>query len=184
MATRPEHWRDNEHGYGYISRFLHWSMAALFTWQFTSAMLRILVKDSDIAMFFWRTHHAIGSALFILALVRGLWGLFNLRRRPGHTADLLGRLATAGHLCLYLLMIAVPVLAIVRAYGRGRGFAPFGIQIFEPTGIQIPALMAPGNALHGVLGWVLLALIVGHIGMVLIHRYVWKDGITQRMIRG
>lgn len=183
MATRPEHWRDNEHGYGYFSRFLHWSMAALFAWQFTSGILRFFVKDTDIAMFFWRTHHSIGSALFVLVLLRGTWGLFNLRRRPAHSSNLLGRLAAIGHLCLYLLMIVVPLLAIVRAYGRGRGFAPFGVQLFEPTGVQIPALMAPGNALHGLLGWTLLALIAGHIVMVLIHRYVWKDAVTQRMIR-
>jgi len=159
-------------------------MALLFLWQFTSGLLRVLIKDTDIATFFWRTHHSIGFTLFLLVLLRGIWGLINLSRRPSHGTHFLGRCASLGHLAMYLLMIAVPGLAIVRAYGRGRGFAPFGVQLFEPTGVELPTLMAPGNALHGLLGWVLLALIAGHIAMVLLHRYVWKDGVTARMIRG
>jgi cytochrome b561 len=29
---------------------------------------------------------------------------------------------------------------------------------------------------------VLLAAIVGHVLMVLVHRYVWKDDVAQRMV--
>ena len=36
--------------------------------------------------------------------------------------------------------------------------------------------------MHGVLGWALLALIVGHMLMVLVHRYFWKDEVAQRML--
>ena len=184
MTTRAEHWRDNEQGYGYVTRFLHWSMALLFLWQFTSGLLRVIVKDTDIATFFWRTHHSIGFTLFLLVLIRGAWGLFNARHRPAHTRNLMGRAAQLGHLLLYVLMIVVPALAILRAYGRGRGFQPFGVPLFEATGVQMPALMAPGNALHGLLGWGLLALIAGHITMALVHRLVWKDGVYQQMVRG
>jgi cytochrome b561 len=43
-------------------------------------------------------------------------------------------------------------------------------------------MTAPASAAHGLLGWVLLALIVGHIAMVLLHRWVWKDDVAQRMV--
>ncbi|WP_312690208.1 cytochrome b/b6 domain-containing protein [Brevundimonas nasdae] len=43
-------------------------------------------------------------------------------------------------------------------------------------------MTAPANAAHGLLAWVLLAAIAGHILMVLVHRFVWKDGVAERMI--
>lgn len=72
-------------------------------------------------------------------------------------------------------MIAVPVIAVLRTYGRGRGFSPFGVTIMQPTGQEIPALVDLGAALHGELGWVLLAVIAGHIAMVLVHRRIGED---------
>jgi cytochrome b561 len=35
---------------------------------------------------------------------------------------------------------------------------------------------------HGLLAWVLLAAIAGHILMVLVHRFIWKDDTVGRMI--
>jgi len=43
-------------------------------------------------------------------------------------------------------------------------------------------MVAPASAVHGLLGWVLLALIVGHVGMVVVHRWWLKDDVAQRMI--
>lgn len=45
-------------------------------------------------------------------------------------------------------------------------------------------MMAPANALHSVLAWTLLVLIIGHVSMVLIHHYHWRDGTVSRMIGG
>jgi cytochrome b561 len=42
-------------------------------------------------------------------------------------------------------------------------------------------MMAPANALHSLLSWVLCVLIVAHILAALFHRLVLKDGILSRM---
>lgn len=173
---------DNQNGYGLVSRFFHWLMAVLFLWQFASALLRIFAKDTAIYNFFWAAHFQLGFALLVLVLLRGLWGLINLGRRP-HKQGAMGRLALAGHLALYGLMFAVPALALLRAYGGGRGFSFLGMQIFEPTGVQDAALTAPANMLHGPLGWILLAAIAGHVLMALVHHFVLRDG-TLRLMAG
>ena len=41
--------------------------------------------------------------------------------------------------------------------------------------------IAPANAAHGLLAWTLLALIAGHVAMVLLHRFLWRDGTLARM---
>lgn len=177
--------RDSRSGYGVVTRTLHWSMAALFAWQFASALLRVFAEDSRIEGFFWSTHYSVGFTLWLLVLLRGAWGLANLSRRPRpEGSPALAAAARLGHLALYGLMILVPSLALLRALGSGRGLSVYGIELVAAGGARNPALMAPANLLHGLLGWTLLALIVGHVAMALFHAHVRKDPTLSRMTRG
>lgn len=181
----PSRLWDSPSGYGAITRALHWGMAALFAWQFAGAVLRVLAEDSAIEGFFWSTHFTLGFTLWLLVLVRGAWGLANLHRRPKHAgAPLTALAAKLGHLALYGLMVLVPSLAILRAVGGTRGFSVYGIRLAAPGGEAISALTAPGAALHGPLGWALLALILGHVAMALWHARVRRDPTLERMTRG
>ncbi len=176
---------DSPAGYGIVTRTLHWGMAALFAWQFLSAILHLLADDTPIESFFFSTHYSVGFTLWVLVLFRGAWGLANFRRRPRTEGSAVMALAARlGHLALYVLMIVVPTLAILRAIGSGRGFSVYGIQLVAGGGVRNPALMAPANALHGLLGWTLLALVVGHVAMALYHGRVRRDPTLDRMTRG
>ena len=97
-------------------------------------------------------HKAAGVLLLLLAAMRFVWALRNLRRRPAGSLKV-----KLGHLALYALMFAVP------ASGMARQFqAPLGVA-------------------HGALALALLLLIVGHVGMALVHQR--KGGkILQRMM--
>ncbi|MCM5556559.1 cytochrome b [Pleomorphomonas sp. JP5] len=175
---------DHPEGYGAISRALHWLMAALFAWQFLSVILHAVDREMPAARFFWSWHMSVGFLLLIAVVLRGVWALVNLGNRPRHAAGFLGVAARLGHLALYLLMLAVPTVAVLRAYGSGRGFSAFGIEVFAGGGERIPELMAPANAVHGLLGWALLALTLGHIAMALAHTYLWRQDTLTRMVRG
>lgn len=175
---------DHPKGYGAVSRALHWLMAALFAWQFLSAILHVVDREMPVARFFWSWHMSIGFLLLIAVVLRGAWAFVNLGNRPVHAAGFLGLAARLGHLALYLLMLAVPALAVLRAYGSGRGLSVFGIEVFAGGGERIPELMAPANAVHGLLGWALLALTLGHIVMALAHAYLWRQDTLTRMVRG
>ena len=66
----------------------------------------------------------------------------------------------------------MPALALLRAYGSGKGFSPFGLPLMPATGVKVDWMVAPANAIHGFLAWTLLALIAGHIAMVIVHRNI------------
>lgn len=173
---------DSAQRYGLVSRFFHWAMAATLAWQFTGMALKITVgRENAIAAFIMGTHKPVGALLMLLVLLRAAWALLQWRRRPRQPRSLLGRAATAGHAVLYALMLYIPLVALMRDYGRGRGFSPFGIPLFPETGQQVDWLMAPASASHGLMGWVLLALIAGHILMVLVHQAFLRDGTAARM---
>lgn len=177
---------DHPEGYGSVSRALHWLMAVLFAWQFLSAMLHAVDVDRQMlaTRVLWSGHMSVGFLLLLAVVLRGIWALINLRNRPRHAAGFLGVAARLGHLALYLLMLVVPALAVLRTYGNGRGLSVFGTEVFAGSSERIPALADPGNALHGLLGWTLLVLVLGHIVMALAHAYLWRENTLSRMLRG
>jgi len=177
-------WRDTPFRYGFVSRMLHWGMALLFAWQFAGMAVRLAVGRSPLTAFMVGTHRGVGTLLLLLVLVRGAWSLFNLRQRPAYGQGLASWGARLGHIVLYGLMMVVPALALLRQYGSGRAFAPFGIPLMAGFDGRIEGLVAPANAAHGLLAWALLVLIAGHITVALLHRFLWRDDILARMAGG
>ena len=174
---------DRPDGYGSISRAFHWLMAALFTWQFVGASLHAIDRDMAITGVFWGTHRDIGLLLFVLVFLRGLWGLANYKRRPHHEG-LVGRLASLGHLGLYALMVFSPFVALLRQFGSARPFAPLGLPLMPGGGERIEWMTALGSATHSLSAWFLLAMVVGHVLMVAVHHFAWKDDTARMMVRG
>lgn len=102
-----------------------------------------------------------------MVLIRAAWSLSN----AGHRPRSLSVLARLGHLAMYALVIAVPLLALLRQYGSGRSFSPFGLPLMSGfEGDKLEWLLTPANIFHGSLGWLLLVLILGHILMTFLHR--------------
>ncbi|KAA0010388.1 cytochrome b [Billgrantia pellis] len=164
--------------YGRVARYLHWGMAALFAWQFVSAGAHALLPDSALDEFFWPTHKLTGTLLMWLVIVRLAWALRERHRRPRS----LNLAATLGHLALYALMIAVPAVALLRQYGSGRAFSPFGLPLMAGFEGEIQWMTSLGSLLHGLLGWTLLALVAGHVAMVFMHRRLGKQDVLVRMV--
>ena len=158
---------DSEQRYGAVSRFLHWSMALILVWQFASALSHWLMEDTEVEQFLFGTHKIVGLLLLILVVARATWSLIN----RGHRPPSLNAMAQLGHSAMYALMVTIPLIALVRQYGSGREFSPLGIQLMAGfEGGEVGWMTAPANLLHGWLGWALLAMIIGHITMVFIHR--------------
>ena len=169
---------DSNPRYGALARVLHWSMALLLAWQFVTVLAHVYMEGSDLDRLAWATHKEMGLVLMGLALIRVLWALVD-RKRPAPVSVM----ARLGHLVLYVLMLVVPAVALLRQYGSGREFIAFGYSVMPgfDTG-KIEWMLTPGNLLHGNLGWVMLALVVGHVAMVFVHRRVAGGDVLARMI--
>ena len=173
---------DTNARYGTVTRLLHWTMALLLFWQIGGMIMKSVLGRVPLMKFWVGTHASIGALLLALVIIRFLWAMRQRNQRPAYDQNAIGYAARAGHVLLYTLMIVVPTLAILRMVGSGKGVTLFGHQFAAPTGQEIAWMTAPANAFHGLLAWVLLAMIVGHITMVLIHRFWWRDRVLARMI--
>ncbi len=175
-------WADSPDRYGRITRILHWIMAALLAWQFLSMACKLMLGRTPLTAFMVGSHAQIGTLLMLLIVLRAAWALCNRRRRPTYEQSRTGFYARLGHLSLYALMLVVPALALLRQYGSDRPLVVFGLRVMQARPEKIEWLMAPANTLHAVLAWTLLALIVGHVMMVIVHHYHWRDDTVSRMI--
>ncbi|MBJ2153510.1 cytochrome b [Paracoccus sp. IB05] len=173
--------RDTPRAYGKVTRALHWTVAALVLWQFMTMILKVGfgVSPRDSALV--GSHGPVGTAVFVLIVIRVAWAFANAGRRPDHGRGFIGIAAKAGHGILYLVMLIVPLAALARAFGSGRGFSPFGFPLFPTRDEPIAWMVAFGDAVHGELGWVFGVLLIGHIAMVGLHEAMWKDGTLAKM---
>ena len=172
---------DDSERYGTVTRVLHWGMALLFAAQFLSALAHFaLGRENALRQALWSYHPTLGTTLFLLVLLRGVWGLANLSRRPPHPGAL-GTAAVWGHVTLYALMIAVPLAKLIGAAGGTRPFSYLGVQVFPGQASQVGWMHAIGEW-HPTLGWLLALVILGHMSMALIwHRAIKEDGVVTRM---
>ena len=46
---------------------------------------------------------------------------------------------------------------------------------------KIEWMMIPGDLLHPWLAFLLLAVLIGHVAMAVLHRVIWKDDVIARM---
>ncbi len=157
---------DSSDKYGLVSRALHWLMALAFAWMFFTAALHYFADETPIKDALWPTHSFMGFTVFCLGIIRIVWALLNRSRRPPSLSTMAG----LGHSVLYAFMLAIPALALLRTYGADRPFSYLGISLMEPTGQKVQWMIDLAGLLHGELGWILLALVLGHIGMVYVHR--------------
>ena len=179
--SRPLALRDTPARYGRITRFLHWSIAALILWQFIGMGVKLALGRGPVSGFFVGLHQPVGAALFVLIVLRVVWALANRRHRPAHGDGVIGLAARLGHLALYLLMLAVPSLGLLRAWGAERAFAPYGFVIFPAREAPISWTQKLAGLLHGELAWSMALLILGHVVMVSVHEAMWRDGTLARM---
>lgn len=174
-SARPLSFLQHAGTYPVAARFMHWLMAAGILWMLCSAIAHATARNSVLDAWMWPTHKPVGALLMVLILVRVLLAWAQRRQRPA-PVNTAARLA---HLTLYVLMAAIPALGLLRQFGSGRAFTPFGLPLFGGfEGPRIDWMVQLGNNWHGELGWALLVLVSLHIIMVIVHiargeRHIW-----------
>lgn len=128
-------------------------------------------------------HKAIGITVLVLTAGRVAWRLAH--RPPPLPAGTPGwekGAAHATHWTLYLLMIAMPLTgwAMVSAPGPQRPLTWFGL--FDIPTLPVGSGLADlGHDAHGLLGWLMAALVVLHVAAALRHHLILRDTVLARM---
>lgn len=169
--------------WGSVSKFLHWLVVALILAQGTLGLtMDALPRDGAIHPV--RLHKSIGVVILTVVVLRLLW-TYALSPRPREVpmSAWMRRGARAGHLLLYVLLIALPLTGWLLSDYGGRG-----VQFF---GIDLPRLVAEDRAAHEAfeerhetLFWVLVVVAAGHALVALYHHVFLRDRTLLRMLPG
>lgn len=172
------------------SRLLHWLVAALVfvlipigIWMAGRAEVN-LFDDLTNTLYAW--HKAIGATVLVLMVIRIF---FKMRHEaPAYPATLSLRQVLAAkslHHLLYLLLVLTPLLgwAGVTAFPALITLGGYNLPAM-PLVPEDQALATRLFEIHGASALLLATLIVGHIGAALLHLFVHKDGVFQRMWPG
>jgi cytochrome b561 len=169
--------------YPATSKLLHWLVAAcvLSTAPVAIAMLR--VNEGPLQDILFHFHKSIGVLILVLMVLR----LINRLVVGAPIADPAIEpwqkvLSAVVHTLLYVLLLAMPVVGYIAnsAYGAPTPF--FGLFELPPIVGKNEALATQLFTLHRWTGWLLIILVLMHVGAALFHYFIRRDKVLQRML--
>ncbi len=182
-------WQNSATGYGTITKTFHWLVFFIFFNQYLVAysMLNTAVNEtglggySQATLFNW--HKSIGLIALLVILLRYTW---RKTTRLPNWADSLSRserkLIHWYELILYAAMFIMPISGYFYVMAGG-----YGVHFFSTWHLPNPiprseTLAFVARWTHIGTGWIILAGLTVHVGLVLKHQLVDKDGLLRRML--
>lgn len=181
-------WRNTYERYGVIAKALHWAGAFLVAVQFATAALMVGACEGGSPGpgagegLFLGTHRSVGLLLLAVTAVRAFWrwaaGL------PHWAPGLLPwerELSRATDWALYWILWMLPLSGLLQALGEGAEVGFFGLwELPGLSGVE-PVLARVGKVGHRLMAWALVAAVTVHLGLVMKHQWVDRDGLVRRM---
>ena len=160
---------------------LHWLLAAALIASFAVGvtMVDLPMSPQRGRLFTW--HKWAGIVILGLSVARLAWRLVHRPPEPPTMPGWQRSAATATHIALYLLCIAVPLVGWAYSSSAGFPVVLFGVL---PLPDFVPVDKALSQAIkpwHGRLAWTLAALVVLHVAAALKHHFIDRDGLLSRM---
>ena len=127
-------------------------------------------------------HVSCGMSILVLMVARLLVRL----KRPAppiipKPKPMMTGMAHLGHLCIYLLFIALPLIGLVMMYNRGNPWMAFGLVMPHAAegNFDLVDTLKQYHILLANIGYWLIGL---HALAALAHHYWWKDNTLLRMM--
>ncbi|MFM2421490.1 MAG: hypothetical protein RL291_20 [Pseudomonadota bacterium] len=174
--------------YGTVTKAIHWAMAFLFFVQVALAwtMLRTPPDGTALgigqaALYNW--HKSLGLVAFAFAF----WRVAN--RKKGRLPDWAPTLSPFERSLihryeqvLYALMFVLPVSGFLYVMAGGFGVHLFGLWHLPRVVPEWAWLAQLAKWTHVIGSYVLVAALATHVGLVLRHQLLKRDGLLRRML--
>jgi len=174
--------RSDDRQWGAAIKFFHWVMALGILGNGVWGLLMVGMSPSMAKISVFALHKSIGLTLLALWLLRLAWRLGE-RAPPDEPMPRWQRWAAhATHVLLYLLIAAIPLSGWW--FNSLHGYPLQWFKLFN-----LPALAAKNNdlarlaiAAHEYLFWLLVLVLVAHVGAAIKHHVFDRDNVLRRML--
>jgi cytochrome b561 len=170
--------------YGTTAKVFHWLVVALLLVQYPIGWLMPGVHRGMQPGIGMTLHISFGVVILILIVLRLAWRLTH-PVAPESSLPAWQRVSSeALHWLLYALVLATTITGWLFASFRG-----WSVSLFFLTPLPMLAAdnAAAGKAIdgwHQAMEWTLLAVIGIHVAAAMVHIFVYRDHIMQRMMPG
>ena len=170
--------------YGTTAKVFHWLIVALL---FVQYLIGWLMPDihrgmkPGAAMTF---HVSFGLLILILIVVRFAWRLTHPVASESSLPPWQRLSSEAVHWLLYALVLATTVTGWLFASFRGWSMSLFYLVPMPMLAAENAAAGKAIDGLHQVMGWALLAMIGFHVAAAMVHIFIYRNRVMQRMLPG
>ena len=162
------------------SRLLHWTMAAMvLTMLCIGVAMVVSLGDYHVLV---SIHRPLGIAILILVVVRFANRLLHPPPPfPRTVSALERRVATASELFMYALMAALPLVGWGMLSAARYPIVLFG-SVHLPFILPHDAMLyAALRRAHTILAYLFFLTFMAHVGAILFHTLIVRDGTLERM---
>jgi cytochrome b561 len=162
---------------------LHWLIFLLILVAFPLGLYMHDLPLSPHKLRMFSYHKWIGMIVLLLAVIRVSW---RATHRPPLMPNSMLRwekiAAESVHLLLYILIFAIPITGWVMSSAKGFQTVLFGV-------LPLPDLVGKDKELgklleevHAYLNYIMLGLVIAHVGASIKHHFIQRDDILTRMV--
>jgi len=168
--------------YGTTAKIFHWLIAALLLVQYLIGWLMPDLHRNmkpGAPMIF---HVSVGLTILVLIVLRLTWRLAHPVAPESSLPPWQRVTSEAVHWLLYLLVLATTITGWLFASYRGWSLSYFYLVPLPMLASENAAAGKSIDGLHQAMEWMLLALIGIHLAAALVHIFVHRNRIMQRML--
>ncbi|HMN39022.1 MAG TPA: cytochrome b [Hyphomicrobium sp.] len=176
--------RDNEMGYGLVSRWLHWLMALAIFFMFG---LGYWMMGLEYYSPYYRSapdlHRSIGIVIAAALVFRFVWRLANPKPDDAELSPMERAAAKVVHWGFYPLILVIVISGYLISSSDGRAIDVFGL-FSVPSLVTEKGLSDQAGYLHKVLAYFVMAAALLHAAASLKHHFWDRSGVLKRMVSG
>jgi cytochrome b561 len=175
-GTRTDH-------YPTTSKLLHWLVAICVLTTAPVAIAMTRVSKGPTQDILYNFHKSLGVLILILMILR----LINRLAVGALSADpeiepWQKAVSSTVHTSLYVLLLAMPIVGYIANSAFGAPTPFFGLFNLPPIVGKNEALATQLFTIHRWVGWLLIALVLMHVGAALYHHFIRRDSVLKRML--
>ncbi len=172
----------NTQRWGTVARLLHWVMALGIIVNGAWGLWMVGLAPSMKKINIFALHKSIGLTLLALALLRLAWRMIDRHPQAEPAPRWQHLAARATHVGLYGLILAIPLSGWWFNSASGYPLQWFKRFNLPALGSHDSGLASIALAMHQYLFWLLIVVLVLHIGAALKHHYLDRDNTLARML--
>lgn len=179
--------KTNNNRYTRVAIALHWVIAlAIFAMLGSGLSLEFIEMEKPFEFQLIQWHKSLGVLVLLAVILRLLWRIFHKPPAlPAHIKKFEAVAAKLGHWAIYAFIIIMPVSGWIMVSSSPFGLKTLVFGWFEwphvPGIASDKAINGAAHEVHEVAAWILLGLIIVHIGAVIKHAVIDRENLLPRM---